>query len=293
MNRIKRHLRGFGNLSLPERPRVFLEIFARKVFGMKPSPSFSAKSIFNMLMERSQLVEKEGALNRISLRGPYFPWAAQFYIRRNTTDIIIFQEILFRQGYRYLQELAGRLGLDVRYIIDAGANIGSATVYLKSVFPQAHIVSIEPESGNFSVLQKNIAVNKFRDVTPLKAGLWNRKCQLQVREGFRGGVEKELSFYVEEVEGPAGDDTLLGVSVTSVMEEFHFPRVDVLKIDIEGAERYIFDSLEATEETLKNVKILAIEVHEEVMDKWLLVDRLERLGFRQISFGEILYAYRS
>jgi FkbM family methyltransferase len=208
-------------------------------------------------------------------------------------DIVIFQEILFRQGYRYIKELAGRLGLDVRYIIDAGANIGSATVYLKSIFPEASIVSIEPESGNFAVLEKNINVNGFRNVTPLKAGLWNKKCWLQVKEGFRGGVEKELSFYVEEVKGPGGDDTLQGVSVASVMEEHHFPRVDILKIDIEGAERYIFDSLEAIEATLKNVKILAIEVHEEVMDKWLLVDRLEQLGFRQISFGEILYAYRS
>ena len=293
MNKLALHLKCIGNFSPVESVQVLFEMLSRKITGIKPSYNFQARSAFIFLLGGNARVKKEGALNRISLSTPHHPFSADFYIRRKTTDIVIFKEILYDGGYRYIKELADRLQLDVRYIIDAGANIGTATVYMKAVFPQARIVCIEPETGNFNVLKRNIEVNHLQNVTPVQAGLWSRESLLRIRQGFRGGVEKELSFFVEEVgTGDEASADLKGVSVASIKNQFGFPRVDVLKIDIEGAERFLFASLESTAEILRDVRILAIEVHEEVMDKWLLVGYLEKLGFRQITFGEILYAYR-
>jgi hypothetical protein len=88
------------------------------------------------------------------------------------------------------------------------------------------------------------------------------------------------------------DNSIRGITVEGIKEKWGFPRIDILKIDIEGAERYLFASLADCRRILDGVRILAIEVHEEVVNKWDLVDHLEALGYKQITFGEILYAYK-
>src|SRR5436309_1970425 len=42
-------------------------------------------------------------------------------------------------------------------IVDAGANIGAASLWFARRFPDCAVVSVEPEPGNFSVLRKNAA----------------------------------------------------------------------------------------------------------------------------------------
>lgn len=264
----------------------------RKLVGVASAANLAAKSMFDFLLQGRHTVKKEGRLNRIELDPAFYSRPISFYIRRHSTDIVIFKEILYQQEYRHLVELKQKLNIDVRYIIDAGANIGSATVYMKSVFPEATIVSIEPETDNFAMLQKNIRLNGLDRVTPVKAGLWNKETWLEVRSGFRD-KERELSFYVEEVdESVKTEDSILGVTVEGIKAKWSFPRIDILKVDIEGAERYLFSNLDDCRRILADVRILAIEVHEEVVDKWALVNHLYELGYKTITFGEILYAYK-
>lgn len=292
MNRILLHLRSLRNFSIGETLGIAFAIPVRKLVGVASAANLAAKSTFDFLLKGGHSVTKEGRLNRIDLNSGLYSRPVSFYVRRKSTDIIIFKEILFQREYRYLTELQRKLNLDVRYIIDAGANIGTATIYMRSVFPEARIVSIEPEADNFEMLEKNIRVNGLDGVTAFKGGLWNKETRLEVRSGFRD-KERELSFFVTEAgESGAADNSISGITVEGIMAKWSFPRVDILKIDIEGAERYLFSSLEDCRRILAHVRILAIEVHEEVVDKWALVGFLEQLGYKQITFGEILYAYR-
>jgi FkbM family methyltransferase len=316
VNRLLLHLRSLRNFSLTETLSIAFAIPLRKLVGVASAANLAAKSTFDFLLQGGHTVTKEGRLNKIELNpgsdpvlnpspdrvlnpGPdrvpnpgLYPRPISFYVRRKSTDIIIFKEILYKQEYRYLTELRQKLNLRVNYIIDAGANIGTATVYMKSVFPEACIVSIEPEADNFRMLEKNIRANGFEGVTPFKGGLWNKETWLEVKSGFRD-KERELSFYVTEVdESEKTDNSILGITVDGIKAKWSFPRIDILKIDIEGAERYLFSNLADCRRILADVKILAIEVHEEVVDKWALVAYLEELGYKQITFGEILYAYK-
>jgi len=292
VNRILLHIRSLRNFSAAESLSVLIAIPIRKMVGVASSANLAAKSIFDFLLKGRHKLTREGGLNKIEINADVYSPPVSFYVRRKSTDIVIFKEILIQQEYRYLKVLTQKLNLDVRYIIDAGANIGTATVYMKSMFPEASIISIEPESDNFEMLQKNIRINGFSDVTAFKGGLWNKDTWLEVRSGFRD-KERELSFYVTEVDESAKtDNSIRGITVESIKEKWLFPRIDILKIDIEGAERYLFASLADCRRILDGVRILAIEVHEEVVNKWDLVDHLEALGYKQITFGEILYAYR-
>lgn len=290
MNKLQLHLRSLRNFSIGEKLSIAFAIPVRKLVGVASAANLAAKTTFDFLLKGGHAVAKEGRFNKITLKPGLYPRPVTFYVRRKSTDIVIFKEILYQQEYRYLTELQRKLKLDVRYIIDAGANIGTATVYLKSVFPEAAIVSIEPEADNFAMLQKNI--QGLDGVTAFKGGLWNKESWLEVRSGFRD-KERELSFYVAEVgESERTNNSISGITVDGIKAKWSFPGVDILKIDIEGAERYLFASLEDCRRILAGVRILAIEVHEEVVDKWALVGYLEELGYRQITFGEILYAYK-
>lgn len=293
MNRLLTHLRSLRNFSLAESVGMMFAIPARKMVGLASGANLAAKTTFDFLFQDGHTVTKEAGLNKITLRPGMYPRPVTFYVRRKSTDIVIFKEILYRQEYRYLLELRRKLGREIRYIVDAGANIGTATVYMKAVFPEAAIVSIEPEAGNFAMLKKNIEAGDLKNVTPVKAGLWNKDAWLEVRSGFRD-KERELSFFVEEVDESARtDNSILGITVEGIKAKWSFPGIDILKIDIEGAERYLFSNLDDCRRILADVRILAIEVHEEVVDKWALVGYLEALGYKQITFGEILYAYKA
>ena len=285
-------LNSIKKFSIIESLLLFIATGARKVTSCCQPNLLSAKSVFDQLLISGHKVIKEGSINQIKYMSPASDKMILFYVRRGTTDAVIFNEIVCRRDYRFLLSIQQKINCEILSIVDAGANIGSSTVYFKTVFPAATIISIEPEENNFEMLKKNILMNKFEDVHCIKAGLWNKDCFLEIKEGFRGNKERELSFYVSEVPENTHVKKIKGITLKSIREQFLLPSIDILKIDIEGAERFLFSGIGATENILEHVKILAIEVHEEVMDKFLLVDYLEQLGYHQITFGEILYAYK-
>ncbi|MBK6790779.1 MAG: FkbM family methyltransferase [Betaproteobacteria bacterium] len=65
-----------------------------------------------------------------------------------------------------------------RGIVDAGAHIGLATVYLATRFPQATIVALEPEPSNYRLLCKNVA--SLKNVVTVNAGLWSRAARVKL-----------------------------------------------------------------------------------------------------------------
>ena len=120
-------------------------------------------------------------------------------------------------------------------IIDAGANIGASAVWFSSTYPRAKIVAVEPESQNFSYLQRN--TNGLR-VFPVHGALAANPGRLQLYDpgegswGFRTGTSRAIDEpLVEEVRA---------FSISELMEEGMTPFI--LKIDIEGAESDIFDT---------------------------------------------------
>jgi FkbM family methyltransferase len=119
----------------------------------------------------------------------------------------------------------------VRYIIDAGANIGDETLRFRFFHPQAVIVAVEPAADNFAVLTRN-----FRDdpnVKPVCRGLWPTPGKLKVQ---RGATPE--GYRVTEVVGEEYD--VEAVTIEQLMKDHGLPQIDILKLDIEGAEYHLF-----------------------------------------------------
>lgn len=156
------------------------------------------------------------------------------------------------------------------FIIDGGANIGLATLYWKHIFPNAEVLAFEPSREVFKVLQKNVLENNLSSVTLVEKALYSSVTNLEFtsNEALSGSLVKEKSLqHNYKVE-------------TDILSKYLDRPVDLLKLDIEGAE---LEVLREAEHKLANVKRIFVEYHSFVHKKPELSEILailERQGYR-------------
>jgi FkbM family methyltransferase len=175
-----------------------------------------------------------------------------FHFRHATTDKYVMADVLLDAQYQCLLGLTG-----IRTILDIGANIGTTSVLLLNAYPAATVLALEPDAGNFAVLQKNIAPYGSRAVA-LRMALWHRPEALTIDRGlFRDGGA--WSFQVRsrrDADSPEVD----GITLAELIQRYELDSIDILKIDIEGAERSVFEP--SITPCLRHVKRIAIELHD-------------------------------
>jgi FkbM family methyltransferase len=135
-------------------------------------------------------------------------------------------------------------------IVDAGANIGAATMLFRSQFPKAHIISIEPELGNFSILRKNTDGSEQIHVIHSAIGS---------TEGFVSVKNEGLGWAVRTERASSGVPIITMKSAFGVIPN-GVPFV--AKIDIEGFEADLFS---ANIDWLDETFVVYIEPHD-----WML-----------------------
>lgn len=169
------------------------------------------------------------------------------YLREGSSDEALFHVLIEEDEYGYIA-----FEQTPRVIIDAGANIGLASVQFAIKYPQATIYSIEPEDKNFAVLKKNTGA--YSNINPIQAAVMNYDGAGTVVDIGEG----DLAYQVKEDE-PEGMQSVECISIPSLCEKNAISKIDLLKIDIEGAEKEIFLGDCAW---LENVSVLVIELHE-------------------------------
>lgn len=114
-------------------------------------------------------IKKKNIFSRyISFQLPEFK--EPIYLRHNTSDVKTFDKIFLEDEYDFDPELSPEL------IIDAGANIGAASIYFALKYPDATIISLEPEKTNFNILKKNS--KKYKNICCLNKALGYTKKSL-------------------------------------------------------------------------------------------------------------------
>jgi FkbM family methyltransferase len=163
-----------------------------------------------------------------------------------STDAWAVYELLVMQEYALVGDLDSPA-----FIIDAGANIGIASLYFLHQYPNARIVAIEPHPANFELLRKNLTPYAQR-VTLLQGAVWKTRGRLQL--DFRGeDWRTEVHAAEKGQEGSVEAFTLPEIAA------YGDGRVDLLKMDIEGSETEVFGP--EAQEWLPSVKNIAIELH--------------------------------
>jgi FkbM family methyltransferase len=175
--------------------------------------------------------------------------AHSFGLRNNPYDYATFEEVILKEAYNI------PLGFEPTYIIDGGGNIGLTACFFATKFPQATIVTIEPDTENYNLLQLNC--KSYANIHTLPCGIWKSDTHLKIENIDVGNN----AFTVTETSETA-DGTIKAITVSSVMQQFNMPHIDVLKLDIEGSEKEVFE--ENFEKWLPLTKVLIIELHDEM-----------------------------
>lgn len=167
-------------------------------------------------------------------------------------------------------------------IIDAGSNIGLTTLFFLDYFKKANIVCIEPEMENFKVLEFNLLNNNGNIINKINGAIWSSNTNIKIVNDF--GDRLDWSFRVEETDDKK---CIQAFTINKIVDDYGFKFIDILKIDIEGSEKEIFNPLKSNLDFLRITKCIAIEIHDYFDCRLDIYDVLEDYGFSCFNQGEL------
>lgn len=175
----------------------------------------------------------------------------EIHFRKGTKDFETFEEIFLSSLYNI------PLPFVPKTIVDAGANIGLASVFFNLKYPNAEIVAIEIEKSNIAAIQQNTKhIQKYQ---LLENGLFNRKSFFKIEDPYNA----TNSFQIKEVEQGQPYD-IESVTLDEILTNKNWETIDVLKIDIEGAEKELFESNYET--WIPKTKVIMVETHDRMRE---------------------------
>ena len=186
-------------------------------------------------------------------------------LRHSTSDLSTFEQVFVDNAYNLrrlkrwdeIVELYRSIEQQgTPLIIDAGANIGLASLYFTKNWPEAHIIAIEPEERNYNLMCENFI--GIENALPLHAAVASE-------DGFVRIMDPEAEAWAIRTE-PSRDDSdhaIKSLSVQSIIQMAPDGSIPfIAKIDIEGFENDLFSKNTSWVELFP---IIIIETHD-----WML-----------------------
>src|SRR2546425_631059 len=287
----KRHLKILAQYRPLERLVLFAAVRMGRWVDGRGACYLESKRVFDHAFAEGYEFHRLGDGNVLEMHDPDVG-PCRVTLRRGTSDFAVFVQCLVTRQYRPLVQLVRHCGdpAEVRVIIDAGANVGLTALYLARSFPGARVFCLEPERTNHDLCRVNVAANHLDNVTVDRAALWSDDGPVRVLPGIRDG--REWSFRVGAANSPGrSDECAEGMRVRTLMERHGLESVDIMKIDIEGAEKTLFAASDDVSYWLPRTRFVAIEIHDPEGQR-LIVPLLERHGFFVFNRGELTMAVR-
>ena len=221
----------------------------------------------------------------------------KIYYRAGMADAGAIYEILIRPSRSIRSDRLLRTRRKLEYwipeevspsvILDIGGNIGTTSLYYSEMFPAAKIYTFEPVPGNYAMLEKNLGDNP--NIESFNIGLGNEDKKIMIYsprdETNMGG----FSLYDLDVDKDDGQEVDI-MNTKTFLREIGVEKVDLIKIDTEGAEYDILTTMDP--EVLSNVKWIIGELHGEhdfellaYLSKWFDIDMKKTLRSTLFNFN--------
>jgi FkbM family methyltransferase len=219
--------------------------------------------------------------------GPRFLWAMAFGVGEHTHR---FRALRQPFTFRLTSEdknvvfgniikgevLMGPLPSEARFIVDAGGYIGDSAALFLSRYPNARCVALEPGMAHALAA---INLERYGERAVLhQAALMSSPGFCRVQEADTGS-EAHVDI----------NGTIKAITVTEILATSPHGRIDILKVDIEGAEVALFQS---AAEWLPFVDCITIELHGE-RAKTEIPSQLQAAGFSISHHGSLTVAVRT
>lgn len=242
---------------------------AARVFG------FMGTINVMILSNRRRLYKNKPKITRVSLLNKYI-----FFFRRAIDSGVMTH--FYEQNY-FIDTNGGE---EIRTVLDAGANIGDETARFYLLYPRANVLAIEAESKNYEILLHN-----FKNITSVKTiigALWWESGSVQIGNQFGDLAE---SYSIQSTSDGSFSE-VRAYTVSELMDLMQWDSIDILKIDVEGAEYEIFGKNSA--EWIPKVKCFVFEVpdNDRPTTTQIIYKALGEIPFRTYICGENLVLIR-
>lgn len=173
-----------------------------------------------------------------------------FYFKE-AGDFELFHEIFIDNPFSHIPPLANNA-----VVIDIGANIGVSVAFFKCLYPDAQIYAYEPDPTNYARL--TTLKSTFEDIHPNNIAVWSKNDHITF---FSDSARGSSSSIVQRKTSQRKID-VVSKSFDQLLEEIPAESIDLLKIDVEGAEKEIFSQFAA----YNKIKTLVGELHHDLCD---------------------------
>ncbi len=222
-------------------------------------------------------------LNRFPANGTFDvtiegPSGGDVAIRPTRLDLATIREVIVDAVYASVLRHVETASV----IVDLGANIGITSWYLAKHYPSVSIVAVEPDPCTHDALRANLT----RSGVPfelLGAGVWSNSagiCRSSI--DFRHGVHWYLEPRAATASDPS-DEILPTVTMPEISAHLGGRQIDLLKVDIEGAEVEMFRDNVAW---LADVGCIAIEFHDDSRQRTAFDEMMQQYQFEIVEEGE-------
>ncbi len=178
----------------------------------------------------------------------------------DASELEVLREVFLEREY----EVA--LPAEPRFILDLGSNVGASIAFFRARYPAARIVGVEPDPRAFTRLRANVA--QMTDVTVLNVAA----AGVDARRSFYAAPESWLSSFRGQALAGGDEIEVETRTLESLLADLRVDRVDLLKIDVEGAEEEILPTFD-----LDRVGAIVGEIHPDIVsDPEGLIAELDR-----------------
>lgn len=191
-------------------------------------------------------------------------------IRTNSTDIMQLATVWLAEDYKIPKFEVNNNDI----IIDIGAHIGLFSLFVSQNCKNGKIYCFEPVIENYNVLIKNIDLNKIKNIIPLNQAVSKNNENIKMYLNSDDSAHSIFSSGKNFVQ-------VKSTTIKSIFDDNKIDNCNLLKLDCEGAEYEIIDSI--PDEYFLRINKLIIEYHLASIKPKLynnLVKKLQDLSFK-------------
>ena len=207
------------------------------------------------------------------------------FARIYSSDLFVYDQIFIDKEYRKIIDLFKHQNQKPLVILDCGSNVGYVSLFFNLYSKGGQFFCVEPDRGNCKQIAKNLKINKIENFKIYQKALWSSKTSLYLNTAFRDGLDWSFNITKDET-----GTMVESISIQDIIQENSIKCIDILKIDIEGSEKEIFEREGANFEWLNITKVVVIEIHDELANRNIILSVFDRFGFDILNEGELTYA---